>query len=95
MQIASQDAAAPLDQYVAEIDDGASWLRAYVAPVRFGIFGTGGEDLETADYVEDHGHGARVGVSNKADAMVRAILWAGFEQAECGVGGFVLRAEGC
>lgn len=27
--------------------------------------------------------------------MIRAILWAGFEQAECRVGEFVLRAEGC
>ena len=79
MQIASQDAAAPLDQYIAEIDDGASGLRANVAPVCFDVFGSSGEDLQAADYVEHHGHGACVCVSDKADPMVSGILWTGFE----------------
>ncbi len=63
MDVAPQDAAAPLDHCVAEVDEGASGLGANVAPVFVEVFGAGGEELEAAVDVEEHGHGADVGVA--------------------------------
>ena len=63
MDVASQDATAPLDHRVAEIDEGASCLRTNVTPVGVEVFGPGGQDLEAADGVEEHGNGADVCVA--------------------------------
>lgn len=82
MQIASQDATAPLDHCFAEVDDGASWLRANVAPICFDVFGIGGEDLEAAKYVEEQGYAADVEVSEKVDPMISELLWAAFKETE-------------
>ena len=69
MNVAPQDAPAPLNHGVAEIDEGATRLRANVAPVGVDVLGLGGEELKAADDVEEHGHGADVRVAGQVLSM--------------------------
>lgn len=71
VHIAAQDAAGPLDERVAEVDDGAVGLRPDVAPGGLvGGVAARRQDLEPADGAAEEGDGADVGVVEQRLAAV-------------------------
>ena len=82
MHVASQDATAPLYHCVPEIDDSTSRLGLDVSPVCVDIFGSGGEYLQPAEYVEKHRHGADIRVTDEVGPMAPDSLGGVLEKAE-------------
>ena len=71
VHVAAEDAAGPLDERVAEVDDGAVGLRPDVLPRSLvGGFAAGRQDLEPADGAAEEGDGADVGVLEQRGAAV-------------------------
>lgn len=71
MHVAAEDAAGPLDERVAEVDDGAVGFRPDVLPRRLvGGVAAGRQDLEAADGAAEEGDGADVGVLEQRGAAV-------------------------
>ena len=71
VHVAAEDAAGPLDERVAEVDDGAIGLRPDVFPGGLvGGVAAGRQDLEPADGAAEEGDGADVGVLEQRGAAV-------------------------
>lgn len=71
VHVAAQDATGPLDERVAEVDDGAAGLRPDVAPGGLvGGVAARRQDLEPADGAAEEGDGADVGVVEQRLAAV-------------------------
>ena len=83
VHVAAEDATGPLDERVAEVDDGAVGLRPDVFPGGLvGGVAAGRQDLEPADGAAEEGDGADVGVLEQRGAAVG-----------CGLGGVADRAQ--
>ena len=90
VHITAQDATGPLDQRVAEVDDGAAGLGPNVAPGGLvGRVAAGGQDLEAADDAAEEGDGADVGVLEEGGAAVRGRLGRVADHAQQGARGSV------
>ena len=71
VHVAAEDAAGPLDERVAEVDDGAVGFRPDVLPCRLvGRVAARRQDLEPADCAAEEGDGADVGVLEQRGAAV-------------------------
>ena len=91
VHVAAEDATGPLDERVAEVDDGAVGLRPDVFPGGLvGGVAAGRQDLEPADGAAEEGDGADVGVLEQRGAAVGRGLGGVADRAQQGARGPLL-----